>query len=117
MIARSFAFIYGRNQPSLGLLGIIMTDENFYTVALDGASIEINIPGRKIIVDGDQTFNFRMAEMEWRLTVNRGLTAAYKKFGNAIWAKMTEPNTMSRSAVEESVSTDQVNESDDRLQW
>jgi 3-isopropylmalate dehydratase small subunit len=29
VIARSFAFIYARNQPNLGLLGIVMEDEEF----------------------------------------------------------------------------------------
>lgn len=44
VIARSFAFIYGRNQPSLGLLGIVMSDERFYEAAKEGEEIEIDLP-------------------------------------------------------------------------
>ena len=89
MIARSFAFIYGRNQPSLGLLGIVMGEEAFYEAAVEGAEIEIDVPARKIRVGGRE-FGFKMAEMEYRLTMNKGITEAYRKFGKAIWEKLTE---------------------------
>ncbi len=51
MIARSFAFIYGRNQPSLGLLGVTVTDEEFYTAAQEGEDITLDIPTRTITIE------------------------------------------------------------------
>lgn len=67
-----------------------MHDEDLYAAAVEGKSIEIDIPTRQIIIGGDKTFKFQRAEMEWRLTVNRGLCEAYKKFGKEIWQHMTQ---------------------------
>ncbi|KAI1325847.1 aconitase iron-sulfur domain-containing protein [Xylariaceae sp. FL0255] len=41
VIARSFAFIYGRNQPNLGLLGFEMNDSRFWDLIADGQDIRI----------------------------------------------------------------------------
>ncbi|OAP59168.1 hypothetical protein AYL99_06466 [Fonsecaea erecta] len=88
VIARSFAFIYGRNQPSLGLLGVTMTDEAFYAVAQEGEEITLDIPTRTITVAG-QTFPFILSEMEYNLTINNGVAESYRKFGKAIWERFT----------------------------
>lgn len=92
VIARSFAFIYGRNQPSLGLLGISMSNDGFFEVATEGEEISIDVPTRTIRVGG-KDFKFRLAEMEYRLTMNKGITEAYKRYGKAIWEKLTESDT------------------------
>lgn len=84
MIARSFSFIYSRNQPSLGLLGIELDNDDFYKLALDNTDIEIDIADRVIWV-AEKCFVFHLAEMEYRLTVNKGLQASYEKFGREIW--------------------------------
>lgn len=84
VIARSYSFIYGRNQPSLGLLGIRLEEDEFYRLAADQEDIAIDIPHRLIHVAG-KTFHFHLAEMEYTLTVNKGLQASYKKFGREIW--------------------------------
>lgn len=111
VIARSFAFIYGRNQPSLGLLGIVMSDEDFFEAATEGQDVSIDIPTRTIQVAGKE-FNFKMAEMEYRLTMNKGITAAYKRFGKAIWEKLTEGDT--ESMVEEDT---EGKTTDKRMEW
>jgi 3-isopropylmalate dehydratase small subunit len=90
VIAKSFAFIYGRNQPSLGLLGIITTDDAFFEAATEGVEISIDVPTRTIVVGRGKEFRFKMAEMEYRLTVNKGITESYKMYGKAIWEKLTE---------------------------
>lgn len=87
VIARSFSFIYGRNQPSIGLLGIIITDDRFYSLAHNRANIEINLPGRFVRVYGE-TFTFVLDEMELALTKNQGLAAAYKKFGSRVFQSL-----------------------------
>jgi 3-isopropylmalate dehydratase small subunit len=93
VIARSFAFIYGRNQPSLGLLGITIFDEAFFEAATEGKDISIDVPTRTIVVGDGTVFKFKMAEMEYRLTVNKGITESYKMYGKAIWEKLTERDT------------------------
>lgn len=66
-----------------------MSDEDFYAAATENANIEIDVPQRKVHVAG-QEFDFTLTEMEYRLTMNRGMNEAYKKFGNTIWEKLTE---------------------------
>ncbi|OAL40034.1 hypothetical protein AYO20_00452 [Fonsecaea nubica] len=88
VIARSFAFIYGRNQPSLGLLGVTMTNEAFYDVAREGEEITLDIPARTITVAG-HSFPFTLSEMEYNLTINNGVAESYRKFGKGIWERFT----------------------------
>lgn len=87
VIARSFAFIYSRNQPSLGLLGIVMEDEEFYALAKEGEEIGIDVGERKIEVGG-KTFAFKLSNMEYKLTVNEGIAQTYGRFGKKIWERL-----------------------------
>lgn len=87
MIAKSFSFIYGRNQPTIALLGINITDNDFYTKAVTGADIEVNIPRRAVILD-DKEYLFVLDEMELRLIQSRGLAAAYLKFGRSVFQSL-----------------------------
>ena len=112
VIAKSFAFIYGRNQPSLGLLGIIMSDEAFFEAAVEGEEISIDVPTRTIVVGGQKEFKFKMAEMEYRLTVNKGISESYKMYGKAIWEKLTESDT--RVKIEDDA---EGKVADKRMEW
>jgi 3-isopropylmalate dehydratase small subunit len=112
VIARSFAFIYGRNQPSLGLLGITIFDEAFFEAATEGKDISIDVPTRTIVVGDGTVFKFKMAEMEYRLTVNKGITESYKMYGKAIWEKLTERDT--RVKVGDSADVKAI---DKRMEW
>jgi hypothetical protein len=90
VIAKSFACIYGRNQPSLGLLGIAMSDDAFFEAVTEGEEITIDVPTRTIVVGGRKNFKFKMAEMEYRVTVSKGISESYKMYGKAIWERLTE---------------------------
>ena len=124
VIAKSYAFIYGRNQASWGLLGITVEDEAFYEAATDGVFLSIDIPNRTVRVgEGSdiQTFPFTMSDMEYRLTMNNGINVAYGKFKNELWKRMvgnTSPqrdtNTKTGEMLEASLSEQQ---GDKRLQW
>ena len=114
VIAKSFAFIYGRNQPSLGLLGIIMENEAFYAAAKEGEEITIDVPSRTISVAGQQ-FPFQLSEIEYQLTHNKGVTQSYKKYGKAIWDKMTT-GSPSSSAERRTQNLEQP-VGDSRLSW
>lgn len=91
MIAKSFAFIYGRNQPTLGLLGITIQDQSFYQAAVDGTEITINVNEREIII-GEQKWTFRLDNLEIKMLKNRGLAEAYKKFGKNVFDSLCEGN-------------------------
>ncbi len=101
VIAKSFAFIFGRNLPSLGLLGFTMPkDSDFWDVAWqrdgvafgDECEIEIDVEKRKVRVDtvewGWKEWEFELSEMEFGLTVNKGVTESFQRFGKGIWQEM-----------------------------
>jgi hypothetical protein len=113
VIARSFSFIYGRNQATFGLLGITMSDEAFFSTATENSEIEIDVPERKIRVAGLE-FAFTLTEMEYRLTVNRGMNEAYKRFGGVIWEKMTKKESEGKGMVSRGMEAGTV---DERLSW
>lgn len=113
VIARSFAFIYSRNQPSLGLPGIVMSDEEFYSAAGEGAEVEIDLARRTVSVDG-RSFPFQLSDIEYELTRNKGIAQSYKRYGKAIWEKMTSGKTTPKIEKQEPVAHGGI---DDRLTW
>ncbi|KAJ2620222.1 hypothetical protein GGI26_005179 [Coemansia sp. RSA 1358] len=84
VIAKSYAFIYSRNQPNMALLGIVLKDEKFYELAQEGAEVSIDLPGRRIYCSG-HTFSFNLSTMEERLILGGGVTEMYKKYGNLLF--------------------------------
>ncbi|KAI1646814.1 aconitase family protein [Daldinia loculata] len=84
VIARSFAFIYSRNQPSLGLLGITISDDNFYSLAQDGAELGVDLDTNVLYVDGRE-FPFQLSPMEKQLMNLGGITPAFQKFGKQLF--------------------------------
>lgn len=100
VIARGFAFIYGRNQPSLGLLGFTVDDEGFYKLAEEGAECEIDVPSRKVKVGGKE-FAFKLSAIEEGLMRNKGVTGAFMKFGKQMWENLTERKEGDRVTVKE----------------
>uniref|UniRef100_C9K7B9 Aconitase AMT8 n=1 Tax=Alternaria alternata TaxID=5599 RepID=AMT8_ALTAL len=89
VIARSFAFIFGRNMPNIGMLAIVLTDEAFYKAAQQGENIEVDVEGRVVHVAG-QTFPFSLDDMELQLIRNRGLAASYQKLGSKVFAALCQ---------------------------
>ena len=45
---------------------------------------------RSIVVGGWKDFKFAMTEMEYRLTVNKGISASYKMYRKAVREKLIE---------------------------
>jgi 3-isopropylmalate dehydratase small subunit len=113
VIAKSFAFIYGRNQPNLGLLGITITDESFYDVAVDGADIRIDLEGRKITV-GEREWPFNLSAMEIKLIETGGITGAFRAFGKKLFEVMCAPiEAEKKDSVQSGGSCESVKE----MQW
>ncbi|KIX06230.1 uncharacterized protein Z518_04205 [Rhinocladiella mackenziei CBS 650.93] len=115
VIARSFAFIYGRNQPSLGLVGVTMTDDAFFGAAREGEDITLDFPSRTIHVAG-QTFPFQLSEMEYHLTLNNGIAESFRKYGKRIWENFTKGTAREKSiakALEEGAETKR----DSKMEW
>ncbi|KAJ5184042.1 hypothetical protein N7492_001658 [Penicillium capsulatum] len=87
VIAKSFAFIFQRNMPNLGLLGITMADDAFFEAVGDGDDISIDFDARKIESNG-QKFNFELSQMEKELFDHGGITSAFRHFGNRLFEVM-----------------------------
>ncbi|PWY90353.1 aconitase family protein [Aspergillus sclerotioniger CBS 115572] len=93
IIAKSFAFIFQRNMPSLGLLGITLTDEEFYTAAVEGSQISIDFKNKVIDVDG-RRFGFELSQMEKELFRYGGIASAFRVFGERLFEQMTRPKNL-----------------------
>ena len=91
-----------------------MVDDDFYDAVVENEPIEIDIAGREIVIGGTKTFKFNLPEMEWKLTVNDGITAAYKKHGNAIWERLVAGENKGPSEKKEKIDIDP---GDRRLAW
>jgi homoaconitate hydratase len=72
VIARSFSFIYGRNQANNGLLGIRLEVDEFYTMAQEGVEISVDL-GRRIITCQGKQFSFELDPIEEALLRAGGL--------------------------------------------
>lgn len=108
MITRSSAFIYGRNQPSLGLPGVTVSDHAFFEAAREGEVDILDTPARTATVAA-RTFEFKLSDMEYNLTVNNGLAESYRKFRTGIWEDSTEGRkVMSNAIVVEGVAGEKV---------
>ncbi|KAJ1762924.1 hypothetical protein LPJ62_000005 [Coemansia sp. RSA 2167] len=99
VIAKSYAFIYSRNQPNMALLGIVLKDEKFYDLAQEGAEVSIDLPARKIYCGGS-VFVFNLSTMEERLILGGGVTEMYKKYGNLLFraAIAADPESVLKNA-------------------
>lgn len=90
MIAKSFAFIYARNQPALGRLGIVISDPVFYEAAAKGEKISIDLD-KSIISVGGKEFPFKLVQMEREHIEAGGISEAFRKFGKTLFDVMCAP--------------------------
>ncbi|KAI8059501.1 3-isopropylmalate dehydratase [Gongronella butleri] len=87
VIAKSFAYIYSRNQANYALFGIIVTDERFYDLAQEDAQVTVMVPERKVVVAG-QSFTFKLDVVEERLHAMGGIARRWNKFGKNIFRQL-----------------------------
>ena len=120
VIAKSFAFIYGRNQPNLGLLGITMTDARFFDAAQDGKGIRVDVENGVVEVEGtEEKFGFELSRMERQLNECGGLTEAFRKWGKGLWETLCaeKPGSKSRKKGGGKGVEVPVQEGKEDLQW
>jgi len=91
VISKSYAFIYARNQSNMALLGITLENERFYQLATEGAEITVDVPKRKIIIVGGESFDFSLSLIEERLLAGGGVTAMYNKYKSELFRKAMTP--------------------------
>lgn len=94
VIAKTFAFIYARNQSNLGLLGFEMKDPRFWEVIADGREMEIHLDHSLLRVQvGEQgpyeTFHFQLSPVQRRLMECGGAAKAFGRWGKGLWEALT----------------------------
>eukprot|EP01135_Chromosphaera_perkinsii_P002381 Nk52_evm35s222 gene=Nk52_evmTU35s222 len=88
VIAKSYAYIYSRNQPNMGLLGITLTDEKFYSMVRSGSSVTVDLPNRCVEVDNVR-FPFELSQVEERLLQGGGVLPLYQKYEKSVFRHVT----------------------------
>lgn len=94
VIAKSFAFIYSRNQSNLGLLGFEMKDPRFWEVVEDGREMRIDLDRSLLQVQVDdpgacEIFSFSLSPMQRRLMECGGAANAFGRWGKGLWEALT----------------------------
>ncbi|PVH77349.1 hypothetical protein DL98DRAFT_573776 [Cadophora sp. DSE1049] len=86
VIAKSFAFIYERNQTNMGLYNIVMKDPEFYEFAVEDAEITIDKDKKIVRVEGtEKVFPYSISRLEETLLDAGGVVPLYKKYEKAIF--------------------------------
>ena len=89
VIAESFSFIYARNQPNIGLLGITIKDKSFFEAASQGAEISVDLSSSTVNCGG-KSWSFELSDMEKELFRVGGLIEAFRKFGTQLFDVMRQ---------------------------
>ena len=97
-IAKSFAFIYARNQPNLGLLGFTISNKDFLARAQEGTAIAVDLSSL-IVSCGGKDFSFQLSEMEKQLIAVGGMTEAFRKFGKKLFDVMCKKHRPRQAQV------------------
>ncbi|DBA05329.1 TPA: hypothetical protein N0F65_007491 [Lagenidium giganteum] len=79
VIAKSFAYIYARNQPNNALLGIVVTDEKFHELAQEGSEVTVDLRNRFVSVQ-DHKVHFSLTQLEENFLNGGGLKTLFKKY-------------------------------------
>ena len=92
VIAKSYAFIYARNQPNMALLGVTVKDfDRFYGLVLEGCTIKMDVAKRRVTVNIDERngheeeFEMVLSQMEERLISGGGVTDLYNKYDKSLF--------------------------------
>ena len=96
VIAQSYAFIYARNSPSLGLMSVVVTDPEFYELAQDGEQVEVSLQEGVVKVAG-KSFSFEFSELERKLMDLGGIAQAFQQHGKGMFEALSKPNASSRA--------------------
>ena len=91
VVAKSFAYIYGRNQPNMALLGVIVKDEGFYERAIEGSKVTLHLAERVLFVSGNggqdrpEKYAFELSRMEEAMIQGGGVTELYRSYGPSLF--------------------------------
>ncbi|KIW94363.1 uncharacterized protein Z519_04339 [Cladophialophora bantiana CBS 173.52] len=118
VIAKSYAFIYQRNQVNNGLMGIKILDDEFYQLAKEGEEIVINVKKRQIRCQG-RTWDFRLDRIQEQLLAEGGLINTYERYGPSLFSKLQSLDQKASKPLRDAVDFAFVEESSKvtALEW
>ncbi|KAJ5624985.1 hypothetical protein N7510_001294 [Penicillium lagena] len=111
VIAKSFAFIYGRNQANNGLLGIKVQHDRFYDLAQEGIKLTIDVQ-RRVIECKDVQFHFYLDPIEESLLAAGGLLKMYNLYGSTLFK-----NLQDKTSSREEISYHLTESGNSKLEW
>ncbi|KAK5047699.1 hypothetical protein LTR84_006364 [Exophiala bonariae] len=90
IIAKSFAFIYERNQLNMGLFNARISDDDFYQHANEGAVLTVDKAARTLRIAGaDKTWKYEHTAIEAELLGAGGVLSLYHLYGNSLFRELT----------------------------
>ncbi|KAJ9606069.1 hypothetical protein H2200_009030 [Cladophialophora chaetospira] len=116
VIAKSYAFIYQRNQVNNGLMGIKVLDDDFYQLAQEGAEVVIDVKNRQIHCEG-KTWDFRLDRIQEQLLAEGGLLSTYERYGPSLFAELQSLEQKAKQQDEEPASFAEVPPQTKSLDW
>ncbi|OQV02420.1 Aconitase domain-containing protein [Cladophialophora immunda] len=118
VIAKSYAFIYQRNQVNNGLMGIKLLDDEFYRLAQEGEEVMIDVHNRQIHCQG-RTWDFRLDRIQEQLLAEGGLISTYERYGPSLFSKLQSLDQKAGKAAQNAADADLVEESSKAtsLEW
>ncbi|KAL5352584.1 hypothetical protein ACLOAV_002532 [Pseudogymnoascus australis] len=105
VIAKSFSFIYERNQINMGLYNIVMQDPSFYEFASEDARITIDKDRKLVMVDGaEQGFPYSISALEETLLDAGGVSSLYKKYDKTVFRHLVARRRSGATVVNSGIS-------------
>jgi 3-isopropylmalate dehydratase small subunit len=126
VIAKSFAFIYGRNQPNLGMLGIEMRDERFWQLVAEGTTLRVDLNACTVGVEEKkeswEQFPFQLSPLQRRLFECGGAANAFGKWGKALFEALcaSEESEIKTSGIEtqlQNISKLSISKERKKIEW
>jgi 3-isopropylmalate dehydrogenase len=116
VIAKSYAFIYGRNQANMALLGI--TPENFdefYALVQEGSDVRIDVSARLVsVIDNNgsaiKSFAFTLSEMEERIISGGGVCQLYQDFDKSLFQVLMQKDSNASTSTASSKVVTKISE-------
>ncbi|KIV94048.1 hypothetical protein PV10_05205 [Exophiala mesophila] len=92
IVAKSFAFIYERNQLNMGVFNARISEDDFYQNAVEGAELSVDKTAKTLRVKGvDKYWKYEHSPIETQLLEAGGVLSLYHLYGNSLFREMTRP--------------------------
>jgi homoaconitate hydratase len=97
VIAKSFAYIYARNQPNHALLGIVIADERFHALAVEDSEVVVNLSERYVEVKQER-FPFQLTALEESFLHGGGLQMLFRRYKKDLFRMAMQERSKDASA-------------------